>query len=107
VAIVNGGITAMIPRQGKLMRLGFWGGVLTENLVQATARDVFMHQCMEIEKAGIPVLMRVHDEAVCLVPEKTAQEQLNRIIEIMSTAPEWAAGLPLSAEGSLSKVYKK
>jgi len=49
----------------------------------------------------------VHDEAVCLVPEESAQEKLNQIISIMSTAPDWAEGLPLSAEGSISKVYKK
>jgi hypothetical protein len=100
-------LSAAISRQGKLMQQGFWGGVLTENLVQATAREVFMYQCAQIEKAGIPVLMRVHDEAVCLVPEESAQERLNQIIEIMSTPPEWASGLPLSADGSLSKVYKK
>jgi DNA polymerase I-like protein with 3'-5' exonuclease and polymerase domains len=101
------GARAKIPRNGKMMELGFWGGIFCENLVQATARDVFMHQCLQIEKAGIPVLMRVHDEAVCLVPEESAQEQLDQIISIMSTAPEWAEGLPLAAEGSLSEVYKK
>ena len=89
---------------------GFWGGVFCENLVQATARDVFMHQCLQIEKAGIPVIMRIHDEAVCLVPKESAQERLNQIISIMSTPPEWASKhlyLPLAAEGSLSDVYKK
>jgi len=100
-------LMAAISRQGKLIPLGFWGGVLCENLVQSTAREVFMHQCAEIEKASIPVIMRVHDEAVCLVPEESAQEKLNQIISIMSTAPDWAEGLPLSAEGSISKVYKK
>jgi DNA polymerase I-like protein with 3'-5' exonuclease and polymerase domains len=100
-------LSASIPRAGKLMQIGIWGGVLTENLVQATAREVFMHQCAEIEKAGIPVLMRVHDEAVCLVPEDQAEQKLAEITRIMSTAPEWGGGLPLSAEGSLSKVYKK
>jgi DNA polymerase len=101
------GLRAEIPRAGKLMRLGFWGGVLTENLVQATARDVFMSQCLAIEQAGIPVLMRVHDEVVCLVPESEAEEKLRQIISIMSTPPAWADGLPLSAAGSLSKTYKK
>ena len=103
------GITSLVPRQGKLMRLGLWGGVCTENLVQGVARDVFMHHCRMIEEAGIPVLMRIHDEAVCLVPEESAQERLNQIISIMSEAPEWVKGLPLplAAEGSLSKIYKK
>jgi DNA polymerase family A/3'-5' exonuclease len=101
------GITSLVPRQGKLMRLGLWGGVCCENLVQGVARDVFMHHCLKIEASGIPVIMRVHDEVVCLVPEESAQEKLNQIISIMSEPPEWAPGLPLAAEGSLSKVYKK
>jgi DNA polymerase I-like protein with 3'-5' exonuclease and polymerase domains len=106
----EGGASAHIPRMGKMMKLSFWGGVFCENLVQATARDVFMHQCLQIEKAGIPVIMRIHDEAVCLVPKESAQERLNQIISIMSTAPDWAltpTPLPLAAEGSLSEVYKK
>lgn len=101
------GITSLVPRQGKLMRLGLWGGVCCENLVQGVARDVFMHHCLKIEASGIPVIMRVHDEVVCLVPEESAQERLNQIVSIMSEAPEWAPGLPLAAEGCLSKVYKK
>jgi DNA polymerase I-like protein with 3'-5' exonuclease and polymerase domains len=51
--------------------------------------------------------MRIHDEVVCLVPEKEAQQKLDQIVEIMSTAPDWAYDMPLAAEGSLSKVYKK
>ncbi|NDE16417.1 hypothetical protein EBZ80_15945 [bacterium] len=101
------GLRAEIPRAGKLMRIGFWGGVLTENIVQATARDVFMTQSLAIERAGIPVLMRVHDEVVCLVKEDEAEAKLAQIISIMSTPPDWAQGLPLSAAGSLSKTYKK
>jgi len=107
VTIVAGKLSASIPRMGKLMPLKFWGGVLTENLVQATARDVFMHQCLEIEKSGIPVIMRVHDEAVCLVKLDEAEAKLEQIIKLMSTAPAWAEGLPLAAEGSLSQTYKK
>jgi len=103
----HGGRTAEIPRLGKLMRLGFWGGVLTENAVQSVSRDVFMHHCLKIEEAGIPVLMRIHDEVVCLVPEESAQERLNQIISIMSIPPSWAKELPLAADGSISKVYKK
>jgi DNA polymerase len=101
------GLRAEIPRAGKFMRMGFWGGVLVENLVQSTARDIFMTQSLAIEQAGIPVIMRVHDEVVCLVREEEAEAKLAQIISIMSTPPEWAHGLPLSAEGSLSKTYKK
>jgi DNA polymerase len=108
VSVDHGGLTAQIPRQGKFMRLGFWGGVVTENLVQATARDVFMDCCLRIEAQGFPVLMRIHDEVVCQVPAGDEGKRcLDAIVKIMSTAPDWAEGLPLSAEGSLSDVYKK
>lgn len=107
VAVRNDGLTAEIPKGRALMRVPYWGGILCENVVQATARDVFMHQCLKIEEAGIPVIMRVHDEAVCLVKESEAEARLAQIIQIMSTAPSWAPGLPLAAEGGLTKVYTK
>jgi DNA polymerase I-like protein with 3'-5' exonuclease and polymerase domains len=107
VSVDHGGLTAMIPRQGKMLRLGVWGGVICENVVQAVARDIFMDCCLRIEGEGIPILMRIHDEVVCLVPLDQAEGYLQAILNIMSTPPEWADGLPLAAEGSLSPVYKK
>jgi DNA polymerase len=90
-----------------MLRLGVWGGVICENVVQAVARDIFMDCCLRIEGEGIPILMRIHDEVVCLVPLDQAEGYLQAILNIMSTPPEWADGLPLAAEGSLSLVYKK
>jgi DNA polymerase I-like protein with 3'-5' exonuclease and polymerase domains len=107
VSVENGGLTTEIPRLGKLMRLGTWGGSVCENVVQACARDVFMDCCMRIEDAGYPIIMHIHDEVVCLVPEENSDVSLGNIVEIMSTAPEWAEGLPIAAEGHLSPFYKK
>ncbi len=101
------GLSAEIPRLGKMMRLKFWGGVLTENRVQATARDVFMYQCKCIKDAGYNIIMRVHDEVVCLVKEEEAEAALNHINSLMATTPPWAKGLPLAAEGKISKTYTK
>jgi DNA polymerase len=107
VSVKDGGLTAKILRQGKLMRLGTWGGSVCENVVQAVARDVFMDCCMRIEDAGFPIIMHIHDEVVCQVPEDGADEALATVVNIMSTAPEWAEGLPIAAEGHQSPVYKK
>lgn len=112
VSVDHGGLTAMIPRKGKMTRLGFWGGVVTENLVQAVARDVFMDCCLRIAELNktvqCPIIMRVHDEVVCQTPDDgTATLALELITKIMSTPPEWAEGLPLGAEGSISHCYKK
>jgi hypothetical protein len=102
-----GSVSAVIPRQGKMMRLKFWGGTLTENLVQAAARDVFMDRCIALHDEGMPPLLRVHDEAVCLFDEDTAEDDLKLMTEIMSTNPDWWPELPLRAEGHLCEFYTK
>jgi DNA polymerase bacteriophage-type len=102
-----GSISAVIPRLGKMMRLKFWGGTLTENIVQASSRDVFMDRCIVLEDNNLPPLLRVHDEAVCLLKEDTAEDDLKLMTEIMSTNPDWWPELPLRAEGHLCKRYTK
>jgi DNA polymerase len=101
------GLSAIIPRTGKMMRLSFWGGALTENLVQACARDVFMDRVLALIDAGLPPILRVHDEAVCLFPLATANADLDRMVKIMSTPPEWMTGLPIAASGHLCRKYTK
>lgn len=101
------GLTAGIPRMGKMMRLGFWGGTLVENLVQATSRDIFMDGVLRLHQAGLPPILRVHDEAVCLLDEATAESDLKRMISILSTSPSWMQDLPVGAAGHLCKEYSK
>ncbi len=101
------GLTALMPHGGKMLRLGVYDGRLTENLCQGIARDVFMAQCLDLASVGLAPCLRVHDEAVILVDEAAAESSLKQVTEIMSTAPEWAVGLPLAAEGKISKIYTK
>jgi hypothetical protein len=101
------GLSALIPRVGKMMRLSFWGGTLTENLVQSTSRDIFMHGVRLLAKEGLPPCIRVHDEAVCLLDETNAEEDLQMMQKCMSEVPDWIPGLPLFTEGKLSKRYTK
>ena len=85
-----------------------YGGLLTENETQATSRDVIMWQMHKVE-AELParVAMHTYDELVAVVKEKDADDVLRGVIDIMSTSPPWAAGLPLAAEGEISFHYKK
>jgi DNA polymerase I-like protein with 3'-5' exonuclease and polymerase domains len=103
----HGGLTCELPRNGKMVRLGTWGGSLTENLVQAVARDVFMDRCVALYNLNLKCVMRVHDEAVIEVPKDRAEELLGVTITTMTTAPQWASGLPLAAEGIISDTYTK
>lgn len=82
-----------------------WGGGLTENFVQATARDLMASALLRLEKSGYQVLFQVHDEIVC--EKETGKGSLSDFIKIMCLKPRWAAGLPVEAEGWLGKRYRK
>lgn len=100
---------AAVGRKGNI-RYGhgkLWGGHLTENVIQAICRDLLGKWILDCEEIGIEVKLHSYDEIVAIVPEKYANEKLQEIINIMSVGPDWAAGLPLAAEGQLSKRYTK
>jgi len=103
----EGHLSAMVVRGGQFVRLKWWGGSLTENLVQATARDVFMESVRAIREAGLSIVMRVHDEVVVCVHDDQAEEAKKFILDVMSTPPEWAKTLPLAAEAKITKKYEK
>lgn len=81
-------------------------GKLVENIVQAIARDVFMNGMRRAILSGYPVVLRVHDELVCEVPDREEFSE-ERLSEMMATLPPWAVGLPLAAEGFESHRYRK
>lgn len=83
-----------------------YGGKLVENLVQATARDVFMNGMSLAEENGYAVCIRVHDELVCETPD-TDEWTAEGLSALMATNPSWSAGLPLAAAGFESYRYRK
>ena len=87
------------------MRSTFYGGLLTENLVQATARDVFaFHVLLLHSTPGISVLFTVHDEAVCECASHITAKQVQ---DIMSVTPPWLTGCPVTAEAKEVPCYEK
>jgi DNA polymerase len=82
-----------------------WYGTFTENVVQAISRDLLAGAMLRLEAAGFPVVLHVHDEAVCEVPEDAADTE--RFVSIMTALPDWAVGLPISAKGWSSARYGK
>lgn len=95
------------PRKGPGSRLFLWGGVLTENVVQAFCRDILAEGFLRIEASGIHVALHVHDEVVALVDESEGKVALEKINAMMTVPPEWAPDFPLAAEGKVSKRYEK
>ena len=98
---------AMMNKHSKKMPVKVYGGLLAENASQALARDVFCDMLCRIHDAGLKIIFHVHDEVVLEVPEETANLDLQRVIKIMSTPPEWIPDIPLAAEGSILTKYTK
>lgn len=98
-------VTAEMVKNGLVTRQALYGGLLTENLVQATARDVFAEHVLALmDTPGIEVLFTCHDEAVCEVDQEITVKDVERI---MSRTPDWLPGCPIAAEGQEIPHYKK
>lgn len=89
----------------KWMRIETYGPKLVENIVQATARDLLAQAMLRLRNKGFEIVMHIHDEAVLEVPEDVSG--VEEICQIMSEQPDWAAGLPLRADGYECAFYKK
>ena len=83
-----------------------FSGKIIENCTQGLARDVFKHGQLLAEENGYPVILPVHDELVCEVPD-SEEYTVHGLEEMMATVPVWAPGLPLAAEGFEDYVYHK
>ena len=94
-----------IGESKKWLRIETYGPKLTENIVQATARDLLALAMLRLRDAGFHIVMHIHDEAVVEVP--IGQSSVEEVCGIMSQAPEWATGLPLRADGYECDFYKK
>lgn len=84
-----------------------YGGKLTENIVQAIARDLLGSSMLQLEAAGYHPVCHIHDECLVEVPEENAQMYYEEMARIMGTPPEWASDLPLRADGYTTPFYLK
>ena len=81
-----------------------WGGKLTENIVQAVARDCLAETMTNCMDAGFPVVFHIHDE---LVMEVSSEDKLKEIQDIFAIVPKWADKLPLKGAGYTGNYYYK
>jgi len=82
-----------------------YGGKLSENLTQATARDCLRECMMRLDAEGYDIRMHVHDEVI--INEPKGGRTVEDVINIMRIPPEWAKTLPLNAAGFSADFYMK
>ena len=82
-----------------------YGGHLTENVVQAMARDLMAGAMLRVEQAGYRPVLTVHDEVV--VEAHTEEADFSQFMDLMQVLPRWAEGLPVAAEGWQGQRYRK
>jgi len=82
-----------------------YGGKLTENIVQAIARDILAEKIRLLEASGIKTVFHVHDEVITEWP--IGQENLDTVCDVMKQPVSFATDLPLNAEGYVSMYFKK
>jgi len=80
---------------GSWIRTYTYGGKLTENVVQAVARDILAYAIVNLEKNNMPVVLHVHDEIVSEIPKNTFSIQ--QFESIMNQMPPWALDWPIKA----------
>lgn len=96
------------PKNGPVgfIRMDTWGGRLTENIVQATARDIQWHGMLNLERGGYPIVLHVYDEDVAEVPAGFGS--VAEFERIMATMPPWAHDWPIKAAGGWrGRRYRK
>ncbi len=84
-----------------------WGGTLTENVVQAIARDLMAEAMLRIESyPDWEIVLSVHDE---LIAERKLGTSLGlkEFCDLMSELPDWATGCPVTASGWSGNRYRK
>lgn len=83
------------------------GGKQTENVVQATARDILKVGIMRAAADGFKIVGHVHDEIITLARKGDNYYTTARLREHMMSAIDWAVGLPLGAAGYSATLYRK
>lgn len=83
-----------------------YGGLLTENITQASSRDLLTDAMHRAEACGLNIVMHCHDELVDEGPADDG-ERASILHWCMTQVEPWAEGMPMAAETHACERYSK
>lgn len=104
-AILYTGLGGSKTTAGRWGTLETYGGKLSENLVQAIARDCLCAAMKRLTDAGYKICAHIHDEVILEMPE--GKGSLDDAVRIMCQNEPWNEGLVMNADGFEAKYYQK
>jgi DNA polymerase len=85
------------------VELDTYGGKLTENVVQAVARDILAHGLLNVKGAGLETILHIHDEII-----NEGDGSVAELEALMGDLPVWASGWPVrAADGWKGRRFRK
>ena len=81
-----------------------YGGKLTENIVQAVARDILGIVILRAKAEGLNIVFHIHDE---IIVEATPNQTLADVEALFSKPIDWCRDLPLKGAGYTTPYYLK
>lgn len=88
----------------KWEKIRTYGGKLTENVIQAMARDILGIVILRARRDNLPVVFHIHDE---IVVEAPINRPLSDVVALFSEPIDWCRDLPLKGAGYTTPYYLK
>ena len=95
------GVNQTTKKWGKVRT---YGGKLTENIVQAVARDILGIVILRAKAAGLNIVFHIHDE---IIVEAEPGQTLQEVETLFSKPIDWCRDLPLKGAGYTTPYYLK
>jgi hypothetical protein len=99
----EGGKVTWTYADGK-KRVSLYGGKVTNNIVQGTARCVMTDGMLKVAKK-YPLVGTVHDELIAVVPEEEADDAKTWVLAQMTAPVPYLPGIPLNSDVGYHQRY--
>lgn len=101
----DGSISYWGEDNNKFVKIYTYGGKFAENVTQALCREFLAWAMVDLEKEGFPVVLHLHDEAICEVDLN--DERMELFKQILAQPREWAPGFPIDIDAWEGVRYDK